>query len=1257
MRIGLVRPLLLVSLLAGGWIALRTSRRPEPVRLATWAESALTDLFGRGVHHGAMSVDLLEGVHIVDLRVDGPEGAAGGEPSLSAREIEIRHDVLALTAGVPRLASVVLKGPRITAHETDDGDVAIDVPFDPPRDDGSRTGPLPSIEIVDGGFVLRASATSTKLRAGVVLEATRFRAVASPAAEGGWHVEGGFVPARLSLEPGEEITFWGTGDPTKGTLALHLLWDKLRLTDAVRGVLAPALLARLDEQRLEVGPHRLTVHLERDPAVQAGELRVRPEFHGVRKMDIAGLPGAETIDARTREQINELFGKIDLSLEVSGSRVDIREVTTSLAGGEVRASGKIEDGGEVVDVDLTVRGLRMDDPALWKALGRVGDSVRDEFDIAGTCDATVSLRRARGGSFRWEAVLDLVDATLAYKGRTDPVLKTPSGRPLRYGFPFAAQHCFGRIFVDADGVRIGGIEGRHGATTLRVRGFDERSRSGAPTGYVRFVDGDTDVVLTVDVRHIAVDADLEAAVEGSEFAGLFDTFRLGGVIDRVLLDILKSPKIDDAAAVEMDIDLAGEQFRYAPFPIQLEDVAGRVSLERARLPTGRRAKAFHIAARAKAAGGDVDVAADLLASDRRGRVRVKASGVRLEGPLEAAAFESPAIAGGLGETWEFLRPSGVVDLACDLPAADDPGPGTWDVRLSDVTLHLGGEGEDRDVTIEHVRGGVEVSAGTARLSRVAGRIGDGTIAANGTLRPGKTGAWDLAVEAKDLRLSRALLRAMDDAAPGAGALPAGLALEPGGHLDLDVRLRRAEVEKGRAPVTADVSVRRADLAARVGTLPVRVRGGFDVRGTDVALEDLSIEGKGIRIRVPRARVGEHGLLGSLHATLQDLEVTKEILGFLPVSLRPAFESATRDRILDAQDLRADVDGAGAMRVTGTLALRARPGAPAGGAPRGRVAFAPIEVSPADARGSRTLRGRIEMSALTLDVGPRIEELSGTLDLDAFTSGEDPSGRARLAIDRARVAGILVESMTMPITWREGMLSIDPIGASVYGGRLAGRVRVHTRAPVAFEGALSLTDASLERLVADVGSGRPDLRGRVTVDVEFQSRSGEIADLTAAGDVAVRDGDLGALPAIANVPALLASVLPFSKPPVFERADVRFTLADETITARRLVLAGPLFEMDGFGTLDLRGPVDLTLTPQFLKSLLLPGSGQIPGVRQLAGLLREDALYDVRVRGTLSDAKAVIVPFPLLGPRRDAPPEFRGTPFLGAPARRIPRWFR
>ena len=634
MRSRLLRPILLALFVGGAVVFWNMTLRPEPRRLSDWAVEALKELFGPDVTHGEVRVDLLEGVVIRGLSVPR---AGSNEPALWADEVLIQHDVLALSAGIPRLREVILRGPRISTHETESGELVLDFPFELPKGDGGGFEP-PSVIVEAGEFRLKASPTSKRFRPGYELVLGKLDGRATPGPDGTMAIVGHFLPRGVGLSEGEEITFQGTANPNRGLLDVYAVWERLRLTPEVRGILAPTLMEGLETQRLAEGPHRLAIHLARDPAVEAGRVRVSPQFRGTMKVDIAGLPGTEAIDAATREQINALFGQLNLSIEITGGRIDVRELSTSLAGGEVTAVGRIEDGGEFVDLDLKVAGLRLDDPALRKALGPIGKSMLAEFSVKGTVDATLTLRRDRGGPMRWEAAIDLIDTTIVYLGRLDPVKRTPAGHPLYDGFPYAAEHCFGRIYLTPEGARIDAIEGRHGLARIRIRGSGERSRAGGPTGTVTWGKGDTDVILTVEAENMPVDRDLEAAVEGSEFAGFLDTFRPSGSIRRVVLDITKRPDADAVCVVELDVDLENAGFRYAKFPIQLENVTGRVSLLRPVLATGKRGKEFHAKAKGLAAEGLVGVTRRPL----RARAPRTRAGDRDRGPASRGRSPTPS---------------------------------------------------------------------------------------------------------------------------------------------------------------------------------------------------------------------------------------------------------------------------------------------------------------------------------------------------------------------------------------------------------------------------------------------------------------------------------------------------------------------------------------------------------------------------------------------------------------------------------------
>ncbi len=1276
MRPRLVKAAILALLVAGGIVFYRSVLRPDPHRLEAWAEGALRDMFGPDVTHGPMEVDLLEGVKVSSLSVPGRPGA---EPALWADSVEIRHDVLALAAGVPRLKSVKVLRAKVATYETDDGNVALDFEFHAPV--GTGGGKAPEIDIEASELRFRAAATSSKFRPGYVLTLGNLHARArysTPGDPGALSIDGGFTPLALGLDPAPgsregEITFGGMANSEKGLLDLYALWDPMTLTPEIRAVLATPLRETIDAKRLGAGPHRLAVRVVRDPDVEGGTIQVMPELRIPMQVDIGDwLPGTELIDASTRDQLNELFGRIQLDVALRGDDVDIRELTAHMAGGHVRATGRVEENGQVVRLNLSLEGVHLDDPALRKALGPAGEKVFSEFAISGTVDAKIWLWRERGAPFQWEADVTFQDVTLAYFGRPPDGKLSDFGKPVRYGFPYEMRHASGQLTIKPGSLEIGAIEGRHGPAVVRIRGSSERSRDGLETGYVRWSDAGADVRLTVEALGIPIDDDVVAAVAQSEIAGFFERFRLGGTLDHVIVELNREAGRDVVAVADVRIEMSGETLTFAPFPVPLTGIVGTVNLYRPPVGDRDRGRRLTVEVDAKAAGGSLAIRAEANETEKRGRIRVTASDLRLEGPLTEAILSGDAKSSGVGEAWRFLAPSGPADAVVDVPAYADPGPETYRVALKGVTARVGaGSAKDPRTApvVTGITGTIEAVGPHVRMEGITASLDGSPVRVQGSLDGGIEGAWDLSVEGDGIRVSEGLLRAVDLASGGTSLFPPGIAPEPGGRLDLAVRLKRPQGKD--SPFEAVVSARRADLTVRVGDLALHVTGSFHVEKPDVRLEDVTVSGSGVSIRVPSARLTDAGLEGALTARLHDVDLGPELLGLLPESIRATAREMTKDRRLEAESLSVDMPHDGPMTIRGSLGLTARPGALPGGAARGLVEFAPLTVGRADVAGVRTVTGLLRLSGVSVDVGVLLEEVTGSVEIAGVRTGADATpaapggasagtvaaGEARIRGLSGRVAGLAVRDLDAPVAWHGGILRVKPLTAGLYGGRLEAEVAVHTRAPVAFEGRATVTGMRLEALRDEHSRGGPDLAGLVSAEIEFQARAGSLDDLTAAGTVRVREGNLGDLPVVANLPALFSRLFPMKERPKFERADICFTISRETVRADSIVLAGPLFEMDGHGTLDFGGQVDLTFSPQFIKSMALPGILQVPGIGDLVGLLREDPLYVVKVRGDISNPKTTLSPFPFLGPRRAAPTEFEAPDFLGKPSRRIPRWFR
>jgi hypothetical protein len=1254
-RARLIKAGLLALLLGGGiWFYL-VALRPDPQRLEDWAARALEDIFGPHVRHGEMTVDLIDGVRIENLRVEDPTRSM---PPLWAERVEVQHDVLALTTGILRLRRLTIEDPRISMRETESGEIELDFPFELPRGGGDAFR-APELVVRRGEIWFRAAPRSRWFREGLRLVLGDLDVDALNDAAGNLAVTGGFVPRDLGLErTGARIEIGGTSRPELDVLDLYATWDPLFLTPEVVGILSDDLRARVEAQRFEPGPHHLTVTVGRDPDVEEGRLRVVPRFRGLRRMDIADLPGTETIDATTREQINELFGRMELEVTLSGDRIDIRDLTSSLGSGRLSARGKIEGGGEVVDVEISITGLEIDDPALRRALGPLGDRIFEEFALeGGTIDASVRLERRRGEPFTWSADVFLQDVSLAYRGRPQPGKTKPDGSPVVDGFPYAMEHAYGHLFAAPGEILVDAIEGRHGAATIRVRGFRERSRSGGETGYVRWVEGqEADLRLTVEALDVPVDHDLLRAIDGSEFYDLTDEWRIGGTIDRVVVDVFQQSGRDSRAFVEVEVGVSGETLAFLPFPLELQDLEGTFRLLRPPVGAVRRGKEFHLDARATGAGGRFSILADLLASERRGRIHVDARGVRLDA-LGPAVEASPLVGEGLREAWDFLAPEGEADVLADLPAFEDPGKPRFEVGLRGGTFFLGAGRPGGCPCLTGVTGRVVATGDDTRIETLDGLLDGRPVAASGTIAGGPEGRWDLTVDAEDLRLTEPVLGTIHDLSGGRGLLPEGFGLRPGGRMDLTVRLSR---EPGAGePFRAEVDAKDVDLTVNVGDLPVRVRGDLLVEGDEVKIRDLVAEGSGLSVEIPEARVTAEGLVGEARARLEDVEAGPELLSLLPEEVRDTIADLTRERVLEAKDLRVNAVEGGATTVRGRLALRARAGAAPGGAPRGEVEFDPLEVTAPDDRGERRVHGTVRFHGVSLEAGVPVQGLEGELVIPGIVLGDVPSGEAALRVRAARVAGLLVEGLDATLAWRDESLAVRPLRGTAYGGTIEGEVVARTgetppAAGPAFRGRVRVTALSLERLFDDLGGS--EYRGTADAFVSFESASGDPFDLRASGRVSAVCADLGELPVVANVPALVAGVVPGAEKPRFTHARAEFTVACEVVRAHRIVLEGPLFEMEGRGTLGFDGTIDLLFEPDFLQQLLVPGIKDVPVLAQIGDLLPEASLYVVRVRGHVSNPRTSVSALPYFTEGRGSRP-FPAPPPADPPPRTLPRWAR
>jgi hypothetical protein len=397
------------------------------------------------------------------------------------------------------------------------------------------------------------------------------------------------------------------------------------------------------------------------------------------------------------------------------------------------------------------------------------------------------------------------------------------------------------------------------------------------------------------------------------------------------------------------------------------------------------------------------------------------------------------------------------------------------------------------------------------------------------------------------------------------------------------------------------------------------------------------------------------LTGTFRTQMDCFAMGPGVLALLPEAARAVLADLVRDRELVSEGLVLEAPEHGPVRLEGDLAFVVPADVPPGEGPRGRVHFEPLVLE--DLREEESaLGGRVRFDGFSMDVGAALEDLRGVLEIERLRLGSEGAGRARAKGLSARIEGIEVEGLDAPLVWDGGVMRVEPIRARVAGGAATARFAMHTGEPAMYEGAVRVDDLDLARLAGGLSASGTAYSGRARVEITFENPTGDAEDLVAVGTAQVRQADLGDLPFVANIFALGAHMFQASRKPSFERADLEFRLRNESIHFSRLDLSGDLFEMPGSGTVDTDGLADLVFRPHFVKSLLLPGVMQVPGLGDVLGvLLPEDWFYAVRIRGDLETAQPEVVALPPLG--LDRRRVFDGPGPGTLPERQVPGWFR
>ncbi len=923
LRQRLIQASILAVVVAAGYGAYTRITRPDPQMLARLAMKQLHDIFGPHVTTGPMDVDLIDGVIIPRLEVRNP--AWPGGPTLSARWVKIEHDVVALASGAYVPTWIHIQDATIWTVETEDG-IRLAFPFE--LEAPGRGGTIPRLDLDGGSIHLKPRPGSPHLRASPPIVLGDLEVHVRPEPTGRVRIEGSFTPVDLGHDDVTvEVTGWA--DPDAHRLELGAVWRPLRVNDALLAALSPQLAAQLGDLGIDEGA--LTVSLTREPRAGEGEIEVSARFEGTVVEPPQKLPGGILVDARTREQVAEVFQRARIDLRLSERGIDIGRLAPELPEGSIEATGFIADDGRTVDLMVVFKGVRFQDETIRKVLGPEGELVYDEFEPRGVIDVTLHIRKEPGSEISWDAYATIDDGAFRYVGT-----RNAEGQP--QGFPYEMSQVSGVIYFQKDLVQFEDIVGFNGGATVRILSHRDHAWTGGETGRIKLTDAGPDIRITVEAVDVPVDATLQEAIEGSEVGPLLDRFEVEGILDRVLVDVIRDPLRDEGAPAQVRVEFSNERFRYLDFPLVLDDVTGVATMTRPPLPEGGRGHRVTVDVAGEADGAPVSVRADVDLLHKRGRLRVEATNVPLEGEVAQTINTAPLTREGIASVWRYLDPRGRADVLADLPLEDDPDPLQLKIRLLGAAVRLDAEEAELPLVVTDLDGVIAVSGDVVTLEDLRGKLGDDPVRIDGTIRGGTEGEWDLTVKTERLRLDLDLLRRLPHYLGEEHLLPGGLELESGGHLALTLRLRR-QAGPGET-LHAEVETREVDARLRLpqgSTLALRGKR-LAVVGGDVTIEGMRGEAPGIVVKVDTLTAGDGPLVGSFDLVLDEFRTAKGILALAPESTRAFLGQWLESRVLSTEGIHVRTRPDGSVRVDGPLGVLAPEGATEDGSPRGELVF-------------------------------------------------------------------------------------------------------------------------------------------------------------------------------------------------------------------------------------------------------------------------------------------------------------------------------
>ncbi|MBI1849005.1 MAG: hypothetical protein HYR85_01545 [Planctomycetes bacterium] len=1104
---------IVLTVIVIGIFLVRASLSPE--RLRAQVVAALQTAIGAPIDVESVSLSLFKGVvSVTGINVHSMEKSS----VIAHTDARIEFRTLSLLSHTPDIRRVTLTNSRIRLERHPDGTWN----FGSLAAQRSRSGDVavPALSIEDAVLEVRSD---------VVF------AAGTPQIFRGIHI---------SLEPTEGGPFVIEGrmnDPSWGTFTIDgtvsRSFDDVQVSVVRRGlVLGPGLRARFSR----------TVQSTWDEVEPSGSV----DLEGGLRIGSEGITYRLGVDCKGlglmfREfpyPVQEIYGRIDLD----NRSITIRDVRASAGSAILRIAGSIvgyATENPEMEVSLNARGLAFD-AALKKALEKSYLKYWNAFQPAGTADIDLSLKRTPGAPDLDVGVkVKLNDAELTYVGLFDE----DAGRPL--GFPYTLEKIRGELVAEPGDAHfdLQGRTGREGV--IQIHGYAK-----GPGKY-------PEIRVDVDGKDVALDDKLRSALDPKARA-TFDRFRLSGKAD-VKATITQPAGPNQHTQTEVDAILKDAALTFDGFPYPLEKVSGSVHI------LGDDATITGVVAHNGPAEFHVDAHVVGPGDDAARDIRVDATNV----PLNLAFKNAIAVVQkSVADLWDELAAQGTADFHYEETRAVGPnervrsrGTGRFvhgsaryapfPFPVSEIEGTIRFDGDHVEILDAH---GVPQTGGRVRMDGDIRGKGDSIrilidLAATGlvidstfeeAVRSGKMSSFG---------------RVLDELHPaGTTGMRYRYVEEPGSEprtlLHVDPEGLRVESKLLPYPAT-DIR-----LAGEAPSLDLESIGDGSGTPDPGKLPAWAAEtSPGITL------IGDHLVVNALEGkmgmgTFQLHEGTAEL------------SSDGIDRLqvtVDASELPVD-DRVYAIFAPNVAEALAKVKA------AGKIALSGLHAGAwhDDGRWHVELEGDVGLDDFRVSTGVDIEKMNGTIKVsEADLFGSTLRIDADVSNMDLQVLGRKVSKVSARLMGRPSTFLAYRISGDFYGGQIVQRdskVLIRLGKPTQYEGHLGIVEVDAEQLAADLFPGQSDVKGTARTNIDFHGSGSSIVDLEASGALRVRDGRLLRLPLIDSLLRLLS----IKSRPAFRDMDVEFAVRDGVVDFQRFDFSSLAMSLEGTGTLDMDGTLDL-----------------------------------------------------------------------------------